>query len=206
MKAVTKLYTPSLIAASLLFSGLTMASPEQDLKTLLNGMQAYKANFSQTVTDSQGEVVHEAEGQLTMARPDKLRWETQVPDETLLIADGKAVWNIDPFVEQVTVIDQSKAIADNPVILLTTQDEATWQKFAIDGNENQFTVSPKDGNGQIKSLSLTFSDGVMTSLSMLDAQDQQSQLKFSDVRTNFSVNNGVFTADVPDSYMIDDQR
>lgn len=206
MKAVTKLFTPSLIAATLLFSGMAMASPEQELKTLLNGMQAYKANFSQTVTDNQGDVVHEAEGKLTMARPDKLRWETQVPDETLLIADGKAVWNIDPFVEQVTVMDQSKAIADNPVILLTTQDETTWQQFAIDGKDNQFTVSPKDGNGQIKSLSLTFSDGVMTSLTMLDAQDQQSQLTFSGVETNFPVISGIFTADVPDSYMIDDQR
>ena len=104
----------------------SMAAPESTsdidtndtsaLKALLSDMRQFRANFAQTVVDAQQNVVHEAQGVLTMTRPDKLRWETTFPDETLLIADGEAVWNVDTFVEQVTVLSQANAIKDNPVM------------------------------------------------------------------------------------------
>ena len=188
------------------------------LKKRLHGLQQYQAAFNQTVTDAQGNIVHEAQGTLTMMRPNKLRWETTFPDETLLIADGEAVWNIDTFVEQVTIISQDQAIKDNPIVLLTANDDETWDSFVISKLDDakagstleQYQIVPKSTDGQIKSLTLGFnSDGILSTLDMLDAQDQTSALIFSEQDLDFAIdtaNDKLFSVDVPQSYIIDDQR
>ena len=91
------LFSGALVALSF-FSVSALANDAEALKTKLAGLESFKAAFTQSVTDENGEVVHEATGNLTMARPDKLRWETLSPDETVLIADGSAVWHIDEWV------------------------------------------------------------------------------------------------------------
>lgn len=198
------------------------------LKALLNDMRQFRANFAQTVVDAQQNVVHEAQGVLTMTRPDKLRWETTFPDETLLIADGEAVWNVDTFVEQVTVLSQANAIKDNPVMLLTSNDDSTWSMFSISQLDNElsklvgqknrseqentsglrsFQITPKQQGGQILTLTLTFnSDNELAALTMLDAQQQISTLTFSDIETTFPLAADTFEVEVPDSFIIDDQR
>lgn len=210
----------------------SMAAPESTsdidtndtsaLKALLSDMRQFRANFTQTVVDAQQNVVHEAQGVLTMTRPDKLRWETTFPDETLLIADGEAVWNVDTFVEQVTVLSQANAIKDNPVMLLTSNDDSTWSMFSISqldnalsklsGQENtsslrSFQITPKQQGGQILTLTLTFnSNNELAALTMLDAQQQISTLTFSDIETTFPLAADTFEVEVPDSFIIDDQR
>lgn len=180
---------------------------EAALKNLLSQMTHYTASFQQTVSDEAGEVVHEATGTLTMTRPDKLRWETAFPDETLLIADGDSVWNIDAFVEQVTIIDQSQAVADNPIILLTSNDPAVWSDFTVTkSEEDKYTVTPQNGDGQIRSLTMQFNDETLSSLTMLDAQSQTSNLVFSSIDVSSEPDNSLFTVAIPDTYMIDDQR
>lgn len=188
------------------------------LKKRLHGLQQYQAAFNQTVTDAQGNIVHEAQGTLTMMRPNKLRWETTFPDETLLIADGEAVWNIDTFVEQVTIISQDQAIKDNPIVLLTANDDETWNSFVISKLDDakasstleQYQIVPKSTDGQIKSLTLGFnSDGILSTLDMLDAQDQTSALVFSNQDLDFAIDtakDNLFSVDVPQSYIVDDQR
>lgn len=183
------------------------AQSEAALKSLLSQMTHYSASFQQTVSDEAGDVVHEATGSLTMTRPNKLRWETEFPDETLLIADGDSVWNIDTFVEQVTIIDQTQAIADNPVMLLTSNDPAVWDDFSVSQDvENTYTVTPKSGEGQIQSLTMAFDHDTLASLTMLDAQSQTSTLVFSSINVTDEPDSSLFTVTIPDTYMIDDQR
>lgn len=195
------------------------------LRALLSDMKQFRAGFEQTVVDAQQNVVHEAQGTLTMTRPNKLRWETTFPDETLLVADGEAVWNVDTFVEQVTVLSQANAIKDNPIVLLTSTDDGTWSKFSIsqmnsgisadnstsvinnDTALQSYQITPKEEGGQIVTLTLTFNqDNELTSLNMLDAQQQISTLVFNNIETRFPVSADTFSVDIPDSFIVDDQR
>lgn len=193
---------------------------DSTLHALLSNMSQFRASFEQTVVDAQQNIVHEAQGTLTMTRPNKLRWETTFPDETLLIADGESVWNVDTFVEQVTVLSQEQAIKDNPIVLLTANDKATWDKFSIRKVDtsntatddkthkmSSFQITPKQSGGQIVTLTLTFNqDDELAGLTMLDMQQQISALVFSGIETRFPLAADVFSVDVPDSYIIDDQR
>lgn len=200
-------------------------SVSSSLQTRLSNMKQFRAEFAQTVVDAQQNVVHEAQGTLTMTRPNKLRWETTFPDETLLVADGDAVWNVDTFVEQVTVLSQDNAIKDNPIVLLTSTDEATWSKFSIsqmndgvptntsaseinnDTVMQSYQITPKEEGGQIVTLTLSFNqDNELASLNMLDAQQQVSTLVFNNIETRFPIPADTFSVDIPDSFIVDDQR
>ncbi|GFD70642.1 outer membrane lipoprotein chaperone LolA [Alteromonas marina] len=200
-------------------------SVSSSLQTRLSNMKQFRADFTQTVVDAQQNVVHEAQGTLTMTRPNKLRWETTFPDETLLVADGDAVWNVDTFVEQVTVLSQDNAIKDNPIVLLTSTDEATWSKFSIsqmndgvptntsaseinnDTVMQSYQITPKEEGGQIVTLTLSFNqDNELASLNMLDAQQQISTLVFNNIETRFPIPADTFSVDIPDSFIVDDQR
>ncbi|MCW8108095.1 outer membrane lipoprotein chaperone LolA [Alteromonas ponticola] len=193
----------------LVLSFCTLAeSDEKMLKQKLSGMEQYRASFKQVVKDSNQEMVHQSAGRLVMARPDKLRWQTDEPDEVLLIADGNNVWNIDQFVEQVTIMSQSQIVADNPFILLTNTSEEAWSQFNIEkvANANQFVITPKADKGQIKRLTLRFKNDQLVGLTMKDAQEQISELLFSNIETQFSVVDDMFLPNYPDSFTVDDQR
>ncbi|MBJ2128330.1 outer membrane lipoprotein chaperone LolA [Alteromonas sp. IB21] len=200
-------------------------SVSSSLQARLSNMKQFRSGFAQTVVDAQQNVVHEAQGTLTMTRPNKLRWETTFPDETLLVADGEAVWNVDTFVEQVTVLSQDNAIKDNPIVLLTSTDEATWSKFSIsqmssgvstnnsasdinsDTVMQSYQITPKEEGGQIVTLTLSFNqDNELASLNMLDAQQQVSTLVFNNIETRFPIPADTFSVDIPDSFIVDDQR
>ncbi len=189
------------------FSALADEQAKQALQQRLSQMQQFRADFSQQVTDAQGELVHEASGQLVMVRPDKLRWQTQAPDDTLLIADGQSVWNVDTFVEQVTIVKQNQAIQNNPIILLTSTDETKWQQFRISQPaEDTFMVTPQTSDSQIQQLELRFDEQSLTGLSMKDAQEQSSKLSFADIETQFTPQLSDFEVTIDDTYTIDDQR
>ena len=194
-----------------LSTAMAEVNSERDLQAELDSMANFKANFQQVVTDLEGEIVHEAEGNLWLARPNKLRWETEFPDESLLIADGQSVWNIDNFVEQVTVFEQSASIENNPFILLTTRDEATWSQFSIEqkasvGEQLVFAITPKEEGGQIQSLTLSIENGTLVSLVMVDAQSQQSALSFSEIDVQTVPAPSLFEATIPEGFIVDDQR
>lgn len=200
------LFSRTLMALTF-FSAATLADDAALLKDKLAGLESFQAAFTQAVTDEQGEVVHEATGTLTMARPDKLRWETLSPDETVLIADGTAVWHIDEWVEQVTVMSQQQAIDNNPMVLLTSNDESVWQQYEITAlAETTFEVAAKAEGGQIRTLTLSFDDKGLANLVMLDSQGQQSAINFAQRVFNKPVFPSAFIADIPDTFMVDDQR
>ncbi len=191
----------------MLISCNVIADDASMLKARLATLESFQAGFSQQVIDEQGETVHQASGKITMARPNQLRWETQQPDETILIADGESVWHIDYWVEQVTVMSQQQAVENNPMVLLTSNDDNVWQQYSIAQlDAHTFKVIAKEGSGQIKALTLAFADGGLASLTMLDSQGQRSLIEFSQRQFNQAVNSDAFQATTPDGFMVDDQR
>lgn len=176
------------------------------LKSRLHALQSFQANFSQQVVDGQGLQVQEATGKLQLQQPNKLRWELFAPHETLLIADGQAVWHVDPFVEQAIVLDQQTTVADNPLILLAQPDSQHWQDFAVTAEGASFQIRSQNQDSQIDTLTLKFDGKTLVSLSLLDRQQQTSTLDFSDIQQNATLPAELFRFALPDGYELDDQR
>ena len=193
----------------LLNSTFTLATdidPKQKLKVKLAMLSTYQANFTQTVVDIENTLLQQASGRIVLQQPNNLYWELFEPNESVLLADGDNIWNVDPFLEQVVVYGSGAALENNPLILLTNPDSSQWQEFEVSQSDDQFIITPLVFNGGIESLRLVFDGDTLVELESQDGQQQKSVLLFTDIKQNHSLPVDTFIFVMPDGYELDDQR
>ena len=146
MNKFTQFKTLFLFIAILLSSPFSLATEmdaKQQLKVKLAELKTYQANFTQTVVDIENTVLQQANGRIVLQQPNNLYWELFEPNESVLLADGTNIWNVDPFLEQVVVYGADSALENNPLILLTDPDSSKWQEFEVSQSDNQFVILRK---------------------------------------------------------------
>jgi outer membrane lipoprotein carrier protein len=177
------------------------------LRALLANFTSLSAEFSQTITNLQGEVLQSSDGEMHLQKPQKLRWSVQNPEESLLIADGNTVYNVDPFVEQVTMLEQADLTANNPLMLLISNQESQWQSVRVQEHDGSFVLKPSDINAPITRLVLSFdAAGQLSRLLSIDKQEQQNRVEFKNVDTKQPLAASQFSFSVPEGWVVDDQR
>jgi outer membrane lipoprotein carrier protein len=194
------------ISAESVVQDAQTVTPKAELKIKLSKLISYSARFSQSISDITGKELQNSSGQLTLKTPNMLRWETQLPDEALLIADGTTVYSVDPFVEQVTVMQQASITQNNPLMLLVSDDQKQWNTVIVEKTQSRFVVISKDENANIVSLNIEFNGDELSRLQSTDRQQQKSLLVFSNIAQNQPVPQSLFTFDIPTNYIVDDQR
>lgn len=202
----TWLLISSLCLVSHVFAQDSANDVKQELKDKLYNLRTYQANFTQTVTDSEGTVLQQAKGKIAMSQPNKLYWELLEPNESVLLADGNTLWNIDSFMEQVVAYDQNSAIENNPLILLTDPYSQKWQDYSVAVSVEQFIIEPISATGSIEVLRLFFKGDQLLGLETRDTQQQTSRLAFSDIQQNKDIQQSMFSFSLPMGYELDDQR
>ena len=204
------LLTPLFLFIAMLLNSTYAVSNDvdakQQLKLKLAQLATYQANFTQTVVDIENTVLQQATGRIVLQQPNNLYWELFEPNESVLLADGNNIWNVDPFLEQVVVYAADAALENNPLILLTNPDSSKWQEFEVSQSDSQFIITPRELNGGIESLRLVFNDDMLVELESQDGQQQKSLLSFSDIKQNNSLPADTFIFVMPDAYELDDQR
>lgn len=179
---------------------------KQQLKNKLLKLETYQANFTQTVVDIENTLLQQSTGRIVLQQPNKFFWELFEPNESVLLADGDNIWNIDPFLEQVVVNGADVALENNPLILLTNPASSQWQEFEVSQSDNQFIITPRELNGGIESLRLVFNNDTLVELESQDGQQQKSLLLFSEIQQNHSLPADTFIFVRPEGYELDDQR
>lgn len=209
MNKLYQLKSLFLLAAVLFNSGYALAQDmdaKQLLKDKLAALKTFQANFTQTVIDYENTLLQQAKGRIVLQQPNKLYWELFEPNKSVLLTDGENIWNIDPFVEQVSVSSADAALENNPLILLTNPDSSQWQEFTVTQSDKQFVITPKEPNGGIESLRLVFSGDSLVELESQDGQQQKSLLLFTDIKQNEPLPAATFSFVMPDGYELDDLR
>ena len=91
-------------------------------------------------------------------------------------------------------------------MLLISDDADAWNNVTINEDEQGFTVRSKDENANIVLLNLRFENDILTSLSSIDRQEQSNVIVFSDISQNTNISSAQFVPNIPDTYVVDDQR
>ena len=200
LKVVSTLFAATLLNAI----PAVAADAKQELQQKLESMQSLQANFSQQVTADNGDVLQQLTGELTIERPNKMRWKTNPPDDTLMIANGESVWYYNPFVEQVTVYQQQDATANSPMLLLLTGSDEQWQGYQVtESAPNQYHIVSITTESE---LNLGFTDDTLTDIQLQQQGGDTITLELTDVAVNPALERQLFTFDVPDGVDVDDQR
>lgn len=194
------------LAALLFMSFSVLAAPKDELNQRLQQTEGFSADFTQQVTSPDGDLVMEGEGSVEISRPSLFRWTTTMPDENVLVSDGKSLWYYSPFVEQVSIYWQEQATEQTPFVLLTRNRQSDWENYNVSQQGDVFTLVPTavDSNqGQFK-LEID-AKGAVKGFSVIEQDGQQSAFKFANIDLT-KPKAERFTFAIPQGVEVDDQR
>ncbi|OIZ94410.1 hypothetical protein A1D18_06130 [Candidatus Rickettsiella isopodorum] len=156
------------------------------LSQLLNNLQTFRADFTQTVMNARGQILQQVSGKMTIQRPGRFRWEVIRPNRQLLVADGQRIWFYDIDLQQITIQKQKSVDADSPAALLSDSPKNLTQQFIINPlmNVQGFTLFPKNKNALFQSITLIFQKNYLREMRLIDKLDQQTVINFSKIELN----------------------
>ncbi|XKM13211.1 outer membrane lipoprotein chaperone LolA [Orbaceae bacterium ac157xtp] len=193
-----------ILVLTLFISCSVFADAKDILKQRLDKIEGLHAQFSQTVTTADNQLVQQGKGELWLSRPHFFNWEMTEPDESALISDGKNLWIYLPDVEQVTIMSFNQAVDNRLLLLITDKNSAAWQDYNVKRNQNEFTLTPINQSGQSYKISV-LPTGMLANFTIIDEDGQTSFYELSHQKMG-SINKQKFTFTVPDGVTIDDQR
>ncbi|WP_350594954.1 MULTISPECIES: outer membrane lipoprotein chaperone LolA [unclassified Pseudoalteromonas] len=202
-----KLNTLLLVLGSLVATP-SFADDSQALQDQLATLKSFKAQFSQKVTDKQGQAVMQGEGTIALQQPMMIRWQQTNPDDTLFVSNGDKTYYFDSFAEQVTIMQTSSLIDSTPFVLLTSKDPAQWEKYSVLATNSGFSVTPNKGvESQVEQLDITFAGNEqgLAKLVVTDNSGQLSSFTFNNAQVNTLLDKSTFEFTPPEGVEIDDQ-
>lgn len=178
----------------------TLAAPNprsaEDVVAYLRELGSLQADFLQTVEAGAGEVLQTVHGELYLQRPGRFRWQSRVPYEQTIVADGKSVWIYDVDLEQVTVRPMDEQLQTTPLALLSgstpLQKAFDVQPDGVPGARSWFRLTPRDGGTEFESIRIAFRDGQIRELELVDALGQTTRLEMLNLKSNPSLAPGLF--------------
>jgi len=182
------------------------AMTTQDLQIRLSKVNSFHATFSQRVTNAEGTIIQQGKGKLWIKRPNFFNWQMILPDENVLISDGKTLWFYNPFIKQVTVTWLKDIINNTPFMLIMCNNPYDWQQYNIKQQDDNFKLTPKISNNNLKQFTITVTaNGVIKVFSIIE-QDGQKNTYFFKEQSNSIINANKFKFSLPKSVTLDDQR
>ncbi len=186
----------------------SFADDSQALQDKLSTLKSFKAQFKQNVTDGEGQLVMQGQGNIALQQPLMIRWQQTNPDDTLFVSNGDKTYYFDSFAEQVTIMKTSGLIDSTPFILLTSKDPSQWEKYSVLATDLGFSITPNKGvESQVEQLDITFADNEqgLAKLVVKDNSGQLSAFTFSNAQVNTELDKTTFEFTPPAGVEIDDQ-
>ena len=166
------------------------------LTELLNQAQTLTGRFSQLTLDASGTNLQESTGEMALKRPGQFRWHTDAPMEQLLVSDGKQVWLYDPDLEQVTIQALDQRLTHTPALLLSGDVSKISENFEISHQESSgvvdFVLKPKARDTLFDNLRLSFRNGVINDMQLIDSVGQRTNILFAGVKMNAPLSASLF--------------
>lgn len=173
----------------------------QRLTQLLNQAQTLTARFSQLTLDGSGTQLQESAGELALKRPGLFRWHTDEPMEQLLVSNGQKVWLYDPDLQQVTIQTLDQRLTHTPALLLSGDVSKIGENFEITHKEAggvvDFILKPKAKDTLFDNLRLSFRNGVINDMQLIDSVGQRTNILFFGVKMNEKIDVAQFVFKVP---------
>lgn len=162
-------------------------SAGEDLQAKLNAMHSLTANFKQVVKAKEREISNSS-GTMALQRPGRFRWQTKLPMQQLLIADGKKLWVYDVDLEQVTVKKQEKGLGGTAALFLSGYNNTVARDFDVfaktSGAKIVYDLHSKLSKANFQRLKLVFSKNVLCAIEMFDQLGQHTIVNLTNVKSN----------------------
>lgn len=186
-----------------LAANIAIASPSDNLSTLLNGMKTMKSNFTQTVYDNNGKAIQKSNGQMALDRPGKFRWEVKKPIPQLIVANDKKLWIYDPDLAQVTIKLLNESTGDTPALLLSHVGSVLDDSYTVTAITEKpatlswFMLKPKNNDNMFQAVEMGFKGSKIEEMRLKDHLGHTTAIKFVNATTNTNLPAMLFSFKVP---------
>lgn len=204
LQSMNKRYLRILAVLWALVPGLALADTAA-LDTFMAEVNAFSAEFEQTVYDADGATLQSSSGTVVLERPARFRWEYAPQDGEeagqVLVADGERVWLYDPGLEQVTVNRIDERVAGTPLVVLMGNEPLDTafnvsSLGAADGVD-WFELAPSAADSDFETVYVGFSGGGLAAMELRDSFGQATQIRFEQFDGTIDPDDSVFQFDPP---------
>ncbi len=191
-----------LLGTLLSFTTSVHAEDVEILSQYLQGMNGISGEFVQHTFDGKGTLLQTQQGQLSLKRPNKFRWESQEPFAQLLLSDGETLWQYDEDLEQVSIQKLDQRLSVTPALLLTGSVENIDAEYDVYGeklqDEYHFVLIPKGDETLFDRLRLEFDKNRLLSRMIIkDEVGQKTTVQLLNVKKEQNMKSSLFTFDIP---------
>ena len=204
MKEMIKAFKCVGLLIALLMLSDSNADALTSLEKFYANVNTLKAQFRQTVFDTDQQIIDQSSGVLYIARPGKFRWEYGSPLPQTIISDATKIWIHDIELEQVTVRNYQQTLAGTPAELLAGSGDLRnqYDLMTIDDSADTLewlSLTPKSDDTQFEEVRIGFKDNALVTMRLIDSFERTTQLVFDKLEENASINLSLFTFEVPDN-------
>ena len=175
---------------------------ERLLDQFIVGTKTMTANFSQTLSTSDGELLQESKGQFYLQKPGQFRWNYINPYEQEIVSDGVNIWIYDVDLQQVTVQKQSTALSNTPMALIQDKNsvDSAFDIKALDESNGiyRLLLSAKSETTDFKKIILGVNENGLQFMQLKDQFDQNTDIVFSDAKVNTKIDAATFMFKAPE--------
>lgn len=196
-------------ARSLVFVGLfglvavqdAPAAPENELERFFEQTQSLTAFFQQEVWSADGELLSSGHGDMSLLRPNFMRWNYREPEPLILVSDGVNFWSYDPILEQATVTRVEDALNDTPLSALlgsrVLEDLFTVERTQHQSGVDWVMLQSRADAARPVELLIGLRSGTLERLHFIDQFGQEVQVRFEQVQVNPSLQPDFFSYQPP---------
>ena len=189
----------------------TYAEEQTDpLAFFLEKLESFQADFKQTLTNEQGELLETSTGKVYMQNPGRYRWEYEEPYVQLLITDSQTLWIYDKDLEQVTIKDVSNAIDNTPAAIISgkkniNENFVVVNMGVIEGYD-WIELTPRDIESQYRTVKIGFDKNNLGMMILNDNLGQLTRIDFLNPVRNQRFGGPLFTFELPEGVDVIDER
>lgn len=179
------------------------------LSKLLSQVSSMQSDFTQKTTDSKGNSQSQ-KGSMVVKRPGMFRWEVKQPSSQMVMTTGQVLWIYDPELMQATRQKLDDQVGNTPALLLSGDPAKLNAAFniseesAADG-EQVFALKPLSKEALFEVLRVRFNGIEITRMQLVDTLGQNTDINFSNIKTNPKISPSVFEFKPPKGVDVIDQ-
>lgn len=161
-----------------------------------------QANFDETIS-SPGGVTRSRKGTVYFKKVGRMRWDFGAPSEGSVVSDGKTVFDYEKDLNQVVELPLNKALKSNATaFLLGLGDIRSDFKISAPAkppkdNLKHLILIPKNGGDTID-VGIDPKNYDIVNFRLINQVGGVTELKFTDIRTNLTLDDSLFSFTVPD--------
>lgn len=176
----------------------------EELQQQLDNFDSLIASFEQRVSDQNFKLIDVQKGKFFLKQPGKFKWQYADQDQDI-VSDGKTIFFVMRDLEQVIKKDFANAIATVPSLILVTDSSKLTELFAIEklasqGGVTRFQLLPKSLDSNYESVDVSFLNGKLLGLRLVDVLGQTTEVILSETQNNPKISRSEFKVKIPQGY------